>query len=168
MTCAVAIRVSDRVLVAADSAVDCGSHIETTPDKVFRCGSIVVAVSGDLIFGQLVRAELGARWRGGLHAYASKTLAPKIQAIKRAAGGFKEDISGELLLARGREMVTINELGEVFVPTRDYLAIGSGCSFAYGALRNSSGDAVTRATMAILTAADFLGDVRPPIVCEWT
>jgi ATP-dependent protease HslVU (ClpYQ) peptidase subunit len=165
----IGIRESNRVLIAADSAVDFGTHIDTCPDKVFRTGEFVVGESGHALLGQAVRYAL--RFRAvnlPLHLLAAKVIGPKILRLRDELAQYREELSGEYIFARGGELVTITEFGEVFTPARDYVAIGSGSSFAYGSLRNSKGSALKRATEAICTAAEFLGDVAPPVVHMWT
>lgn len=171
MTCIIALRDSGKVLLAADSCTTLDSHVESIGDKLFWCGEFLVGGAGDVLMLQYIQHALQLRKmkRGErLLTYAAKELGPKVSEIWEQLKVLEEDIWGEFIFATKGECVTLTARGEVFSSVREYMAIGSGATFALGSLRNSRGKAEDRALQAINTAAEFLGDVAPPVIMEWT
>lgn len=171
ITCVISIRDSGKVLLAADSCTSYGTHVDTCDDKLFRCIGMNVGGAGDSLLMQYVQHGLHCKKKDpklSLADYAKKEIGPKVSSVWQALQELDEDIWGEFLFASGSEVVSITARGEVFSSAKDYMAIGSGSTFAMGSLRNSRGKAEDRALQAINTAAEFLGDVAPPVRMVWT
>ena len=169
MTCVVGIEHEAGVTIGADSAAVDGDDISTSVPKVFRRGEYLIGFSESFRVGQVIRYRMklpAQRCDDPLEHLATVFVDELRRAVHQAAAtstDTPDELAGPLLVAYRRQLFTIDTDYAVH-PANGYAAIGSGATYALGALHATDGLPHPRGRVeaALHAATTHCTSVRPP------
>lgn len=173
MTCIVAIESKGKIYWGADSAVSSyEQRIMETP-KIFEVGGVVFGGSGSLRMLQIIQYHFKALKHKPHKTdieYLISRVVPSIRVIIKKHGKMGADKSMDetdayFLIGYNSRVYKLGMGFSILPVVDDYNAIGSGQSYALGALRSTEdGDRTPadRAALALEAAGYFCDSVAPP------
>ena len=174
MTCIVALKTEDEIVIGGDHAVNDGDRIHTMPQpKVFKRGQFLIGYCGSLRVGQVVQYGLkippGFK-KKDLHKYMVVDFCNALRACLNHAGAARKDKEEEehenrFLVVIQNRIFEIDEGYSVCEIIDGVYAIGSGVEFALGSLYTSRNDWFSpkeRVRMALESAAYYCQSVSDP------
>jgi len=176
MTCIVGLLNKGKVYIGGDSAGVAGLDVSIRKDpKVFRNGKMLFGYTTSFRMGQLIRFSLKIPDHPhGMDDYeymGTKFLDAVRKCLKD--GGYSEinnntEKGGKFLVGYNKKLYEIESDFQVALPSRNYLSVGCGSSYALGTLKVNSyiDDPEQRIKQALQTAVYFSGGVRPPFKIE--
>jgi len=169
MTCIVGLVSKRGVVIGGDSAGVLGYGITDRADeKVFRVGAYVIGFTSSFRMGQLIRygATLPEPPVEGLPKFMSLDFVNAIRVALKE-GGFAEkhneaEQGGTFLVGVHGRLFRVESDYQVGEPRNGFTAVGSGESYAIGALAVSQGKPRQRVQQALEVAERFSAAVRGP------
>ena len=172
MTCIVAIKNSNRVIIGADS---CGSEenigVVRIPPKVFVKGNYGFGFSHSFRLGQIIEHVFEPPpvspkvTDNELIAHMVKNFIPQLKATLEDHGyPYHEDEKEgwALIIGIHGRILTIESDWQIGLDDLDFIAIGSGAEYALGALYVSDKEPLETATAALMAANKFCPSVMTP------
>lgn len=171
MTCIVAIKDGDKVLMGCDSIGSDGWRRESrTRPKLFMNGPLLIGYTTSFRMGQLL--ELNIEPPKLLpdedpYVWMVKEFVPKVRTTLKE-GGFaakkdEQESGGTFLIALRGRIFSIHDDYQVGETVRGYAAVGSGEPFAMGSLFSTDGrPADERLRIALEAAHEMCATVAPP------
>jgi ATP-dependent protease HslVU (ClpYQ) peptidase subunit len=172
MTCIVAIKNSNRVIIGADS---CGSEenigVVRVPPKVFVKGNYGFGFSHSFRLGQIIEhvfepPPISSKVTDNeLIAHMVKNFIPQLKSTLEDHGyPYHEDEKEgwALIIGIHGRILTIESDWQVGLDDLDLTAIGSGAEYALGALYVSDKEPLETATAALMAANKFCPSVMTP------
>ncbi|MEM8783885.1 MAG: hypothetical protein AAGE65_13655 [Planctomycetota bacterium] len=182
MTCIVAIKTKNRVLMMGDSLGGCLADYSVTmrrDPKVFRCGDLVIGHTTSFRMAQLVRFGLHSALDvselkppadpGDGLRFMVRDFVPRVRHVFDEGGFTQEhrgqERGGEMLVAWGAQLFGVQSDFNVQDFAEDFAAAGCGTPYALGALSaTASEEPARRAVIALRAAAHFSAFVRAPFI----
>lgn len=170
MTCIVAVKNGNTVVVGGDSLGIAGTSIVVRKDpKVFRLGDLVIGYTSSFRMGQILRYEMEPLTapKRGLDRWMVTHFLPLVRDKLKDGGYARIDSNVEsggcfIVGVRNRAFVVESDF-QVGEPACDYTAVGCGEDLALGAMHaTSSLSAKARARAGLSAAADHNAGVAPP------
>jgi hypothetical protein len=173
MTCIAAIATRSEVWMGADSCGANGwSYMIRRDPKLFRTGPFLLGFTSSFRMGQLLRFGAEAEKLSALapsgdpFAFMVEKFIPSVRKILKA-GGFmttKDGVEsgGSFLVAFGRHLFEIDPDFQVAQDRRGLHSIGSGYTFALGAMALARGEPRARILQALRIVTQFQHHVRGP------
>jgi hypothetical protein len=180
-TCIVGLVYKGVIYLGGDSAGVKGLDIVTRADpKVFKLEQgiekMIIGYTSSFRMGQLLRFSLALPERPKTMDVYEYMVVKFIEAVRQCFknGGFAQKIDGSesggtFLVGYEGKLFIIHNDYQVGYHTYPYAACGCGEKYAMGSLRSTDGlikNPETRLQMALETASEFSGGVRPPFVFE--
>lgn len=173
MTCILGVVTDTGVFLGADHQVTFGTeYADLLIPKVWEAGPLIIGASGSARFGQIVKYHVHVeppQWGMNIVAWLVTTYVPAVSAAVDQYGGKEEDglFNGDILIAVYGHLYRIDRAGAVYWIDRDYEAIGSGASYAIGALAGLQRVGVamfdrSHIELALAVACSFDAHCRPP------
>jgi len=172
MTCIVAIKNSNRVIIGADS---CGSEenigVVRIPPKVFVKGNYGFGFSHSFRLGQIIEHVFEPPpvspkvTDNELIAHMVKNFIPQLKSTLEDHGyPYHEDEKEgwALIIGIHGRILTIESDWQIGLDDLDFTAIGSGAEYALGALYVSDKEPLETATAALMAANKFCPSVMTP------
>lgn len=183
MSVIVAVSDGKRVCMVADTQGTMGDvRLHMATPKLARLGSVLVGMSGDMRFTNVVSGLRPAR--GTLLQVAERLAAETRKALQSASqvkrGHTGDEVPGQCLVARGREFLLIDASGAVIQLRDRWWAIGAGGPEARGALhayystatrdkgKPTRSETQDMAHNAVMAACHLCTSCGYPFVSEWT
>jgi ATP-dependent protease HslVU (ClpYQ) peptidase subunit len=173
MTCIVAVKHEDHVVMGGDSAGVAGLDIILRKDpKVFRNGNFVIGYTSSFRMGQLLRFKMKlppVPRKMDMFEYMVVHFTETARKTLKKGGYSKvnnnQEDGGCFLVAYQDRMFTIHDDFQVEERTDPYGAVGCGEAYALGALAAAPDkDPTKMVTTALKVAEKFSGGVRGPFV----
>lgn len=165
---------SDGVSIAYDSQVTSGCTARNSSiSKVFRNGSLIIGVTGDMAFLNAVKFEKFDEVSADPERWAVTHFAPKLRDLAERVSVCKDSecdcVNYSVLVIAGDRTFIVDSFLQVSKCAESYNAIGSGSDFALGALRMDATpmealevaahfDTNTGGDLHLTTAAELLWD----------
>lgn len=173
MTCIVAVKDGDKVILGADSAGAAGHFSQARADeKVFKNGNFAMGFTSSYRMGQLLRYKLSPPDHDPRTHVDKYMVNEFIDAVRKCLkdGGYaskkdEEETGGTFIVAYQGELFEIQSDYQVMRPADPYCAVGCGYELALGALHATEGlekQGEERVLLALEAAAKFSGFVKPP------
>lgn len=164
MTVIVGVIQGGRVYVGADSAVTAGDNAAALArPKVRRRNGILFGACGDMsVVGAILDRMTIPDYDGqDVESWMAKEFWSAIRGLMKEMGLRRCEF--EVLVAVGGRLACVDNHGAVIVHDRQYAAVGSGGTYALGALYNSRGSGRMRVKRAIEAAIEHCSTVRGPL-----
>lgn len=178
MTCVIGYQTDDGIWIGADSAgsTEYGAQTIRADTKVFYHGPMLFGFCGSYRMGQLLRynLELSPHPKGmDDYEYMVRHFIEDVRDVLHD-GGFTKiknnvEMGGFFIVAYKDGLYQIEDDFQVGVNTRDYVCIGSGEEYAYGAmavLTETTEDPVKVIKRALKVSADNNAFVAPPFLVK--
>lgn len=174
MTCIIGLAQDDTLYMGADSAATGGWEITTQRQpKIFRAGDLLIGVSGYPRMLQILKYRFAppahTPEKDDMHYMAVDFVDAARQAFKDAGYAQKENeqerTDSLVLIGYRGHFYTLERNYQIIDSVRDYATIGSGDSYALGALHATVGlGPLDRIRLALEAAAEYSTSVRGPFV----
>ena len=170
MTCIVALKDGDNIWMGGDAGASSGYHTQSTiAPKVFGINdNILIGYTSSFRMGQLLQFHTLAHSDEFDLMYMVKEFVPSIRKLFKDEGYARVDNNEEyagrfIVVSRGR-IFEVNSDYAVLEYHDDFYSVGSGSSYALGALHAMRHERSSEAKvlMALETAAHFTNTVKPP------
>lgn len=170
MTCIVAIKHKDSVLVGGDSAACRQDEITIVSEpKVFKNGQFVIGYTGSFRIGQLLQYSFKPprlNNNENIREFMINKFVSRLQVCLRENEAIKPtsvQTSCEFIVAVKNEIYTVGVDYSVTGVASEFAAVGSGALYALGSLYSTSHlKPSDRATVALKCASHFSPWVREP------
>lgn len=171
MTCIVGIAHEGRVILGADSAGVSGYDKRIRADrKIFKNGELIFGFTSSFRMGQLLQFNLTPpviQEGQAPYEYAVKLLIPEIRNVFRAGGFLKlennVEVGGVFLVGFRGHLFSVHNDFQVGESVESFEAIGSGDSYAMGAMHASrSAEPRDRLQAGLDAALAFSAGVASP------
>jgi ATP-dependent protease HslVU (ClpYQ) peptidase subunit len=171
MTAIVGLAHNNRIWIGGDSALSDGDDtlVISRDPKVFRrADGLIIGFCGSLRFGQLVALTQFPRRGPDVDLWVRQDVCKALRQGARDAGfelgcGADQDDSQALLGVSG-ELYVLDVGAVAYRPADAFAAVGSGSSWALGAMHVSRGRPKARLVGALEAAERFCRSVRGPWV----
>ncbi len=178
MTCIVAVKGIDKIVLAGESAGVSGLNVCIRRDpKVFSIKNFTMGVTGSFRMGQLLMNSLKVAPQGPKQTDYQFMTTTFIDAVRKCfkKGGFititdDQEEGGDFLVIYRNEIYHIESDFQVRIPNTPYDSAGCGEDYALGALMGMSltdnqqllQDPETACRNALIVATELSAGVRPP------
>ena len=178
MTCIVALRDGDAVVMGADSAGVGGMCIRVRRDpKIYRVGAMLIGFTTSFRMGQLLGYSMTLPDHHedvSVERYMATAFVDAVRACLKA-GGFasksnETEAGGQFLVAYRKRIFEIASDYQIEEDECGYASVGCGFDLATGSLHSTAAlkvaDPRQRVRMALEAAATFSVGVRGPFLIE--
>jgi ATP-dependent protease HslVU (ClpYQ) peptidase subunit len=176
MTCVIGLHTDDGIWIGADSAgsTEYGARTLRADLKVHQNGEMLMGFCGSYRLGQILKfMKISAQPEGmdDFEYMVTMFVEDCREALKR--GGVTwiekntEELAGSFMVGYRNGLYEIGSDFQVGISTKDYVCIGSGEEYAYGAmaiLKDTEPDPVKQIKTALKVAADHNAFVAAPFV----